>query len=215
MALTLGTVAAMAADIIAPEEISPTQVREALRPLTHVIAAPAGMAGIGDGQLVWVMGDPESWASSSIDALLAWVSRGNVCWFDVRLSQALGIAHSDGAAMDTAVVAEGAEEHALAAGVRSIVAPDAFAYMRRLPAGVRPVMVACNSPERAVMAVWEVGNGLVIFRPPAQYEVSKWPLIGKRGWIDPHRGDGARLLSNLELFTLEKLGQTVAAPPAE
>lgn len=214
LALTLGTVATMAADIIAPEEVSPTQVSEALGPLTHVIAAPSGMKGIGDGQLAWVMGDPESWTSSSIDALLAWVARGNVCWFDVRLSQALGIGHSDGAAMDTAIVAEGAKDHALAAGVTKIVAPDAFPYMRQLPAGARPVMVACNCPERAVMAVWEVGNGLVIFRPPAKHEVVKWPLIGKRGWIEPYLGDGARLLSNLELFTLEKLGKTIAVPPA-
>lgn len=197
-------------DTVAPEDVAPSQVGEQVRPVIHLIAKPEGMRGIGDGQIVWIMGDPETWTASAIDDVKKWVAKGNVCWFDVRVAQSIGVECSDGASMPTAVVAQGARDHDLAAGVSRVTAPDAFPYMRELPNGAKPILVVANKPEHVVLAVWAVGKGAILFRPPAKIEKVTWPMIGKRGWIETDQADGAKLLSNMELYSLEVIRRAAA-----
>jgi len=197
-------------DTVEPEDLAPSQVGEQVRPVIHLIGRPEGMRGIGDGQIVWIMGDPQTWTASAIDDVKKWVAKGNVCWFDVRLAQSIGIECSDGASMPTAVVAQSAKEHDLVAGVSRVTAPDAFPYMRELPSGAKPILVVANKPEHVVLAVWELGKGAILFRPPGKIEKVLWPMIGKRGWIETDQADGAKLLSNLELFSLEMIRKAAA-----
>ena len=178
----------------------------------HVATCPRELRFGGVG-VQWVMGDPDVWSPSCAEGIKRWVGRGHVCWMDVSLTSRFGITDSVGGGTDQATVAAEAKGHPLVAGVNSISCMDTFRYMRGLPMGALPVMVCWNRWDHVVVGVWPLGKGLIIFRPEARPAEITWLQRGERRWVEPDVADGARLLHNINVLTLETLKNAGFAVP--
>jgi hypothetical protein len=77
--------------------------------------------------------------------------------------------------------------------------------MIEFPQAGIPILVAQNTPQHVIVGVWPVGKGVVIFRPQDRPASVDWTHVVERRWIEPHRADGARFLTNLQRFSLDVL----------
>jgi hypothetical protein len=191
----------------APQD-DPTQMTAQVLRILCIADKPVNVRLSGTG-ILWLTGDPERWSMSPIQAIKRWVGEGHVCWVDVALATRFGLTASWGASSGVAVVAEGAAAHPLAAGVRRVQCADTFRYMRGVPTGAQPILVADHRAEQVVLAAWPFGRGLFVFRPQAKPDEVTWESTIERRWIEPDVADGGRLLNNLNsvsLATLAKAG---------
>lgn len=209
-------VASMCAAADTPAAPSDTQVGRQVQQILRIADRPQGLHLEGVG-ILWLTGTSNRWDVDNIATILRWVAEGHVCWVDLGLANSFGFNDSVGGAMQAAIPAEKATGHPLLEGVRSIECADTFRYMIEFPKAGTPILVAQNTPQHVVVGVWPVGKGVVIFRPQPNPGVVDWTVVAERRWIEPHRADGARFLSNLNRYSLDvlkKAGFPVPAVPA-
>lgn len=193
---------------------TPEQVAAQVRAVLRTVAEPKRL-DLGWRGIQWLTGRDYEWGEQALDAVKRWVSRGNVCWMDIGLASRFGLVSEVAGAVDSAVLAEGAEKHPLAAGVREVRAPDRLRYLCGLPTGAQAILVASNSADHVVLAVWEVGRGVIVIRPPRRRSQDTWVHRSRREWIAPDLADGARLLHNLNTYSLDVLRRARRLPPAD
>lgn len=202
LTLVLAGLAAWGEPAVSPEEaqardLAARQVASCLRTASR----PGQVRFVGTGVL-WLTGPACRWSGSVLDDVKRWVGRGHVCWVNVSLATCFGVRSAEGGGMGEAVVPPAARELPLATHVKSVRCLDTFTYMRGLPQGAVPVLVMPNRDDHVVVAMWEVGKGLIIFRPEGRPDEVTWEQTGERRWIEPDAADGAQLLHNLNLVSL-------------
>lgn len=194
----------------------PVQIAAQVRAVLQVASKESKVKLDGVG-ILWLTGNEDTWTVGFVEQIRKWVAAGHVCWMDVELGSRFGANHAFGGTTDVAVVASGAENHALAAGVKKVQAADTFEEMQTVPDGAQPILVSAFRAERVVVAAWPVGKGLIVFRPRPRPDEISWANRGHRRWLEPDLTDGAAFLNNLNrvsLDTLNKAGFPLRTLPA-
>lgn len=161
------------------------------------------------GRIAWLTGQARDWNFGAVQALQRWVANGNVAWIEAHLAGAIGPYASIGGSVESAIVAEGAQDHPLLEGVRVIESGDTFAYMRGLPTGAQALMTQYNRGDHVVLAVWPIDEGVIIICPSVRSRASMPRDAAFDGWLDTSRADGLRLIYNICAFSLKALGKPI------
>jgi hypothetical protein len=164
--------------------------------------------------ILWMTGSLGQWGTGDAEAIRKWVATGHVAWVDMHLAGLFGAIVKLGAGVEDAVVAPGAEGHPLVEGVKSVLCADAFEYVRDMPKGSQAILTLANCSVHAVVFIWPVGKGVIVFRPEQRGPSVDWTSYGQRRWIEPDMADGRQFLANLSTYSLQMLRDAGWVAPA-
>jgi hypothetical protein len=204
--------AARKARVTPPEELVVEVPPEVKAVLTR--ASKSSRVELDGKGILWMTGSLGGWGTGDAEAVRKWVSTGHVAWVDMHLAGLYGAVMKPGAGVEDAVVAPGAEDHPLVKGVKSVLCQDSFEYVRDMPKGAYAVLTLANCSVHAVVFVWPVGKGVIVFRPEQRGPSADWTTYGQRRWIEPDMADGRQFLANLSTYSLEILRNAGWVAPA-